>query len=157
MNQIAVGEMRLFLGLMVLLALSLPAFADEPAKADTSPHHARVTSEQRFNQANSTHDGHLTFAEAKAGYPLVAKHFDDIDVDHRGYVTADDIRAWQIMRKAARRLAKPPEDKLRPRSAVQHVAPNVSNRRAASPPRNGILGRGGNLRSEADAPSWRRF
>ena len=118
--------MRLFLGLLLLSALHLPALADEPPKADTvTPHHARVTWEQRFNQANSAHDGHLTVAEAKAGYPVVAKHFDDIDVDHKGYVTADDIRAWQIMRKAARRLAKPPEDKLRPRSAVQHVFPNV--------------------------------
>ena len=125
MNHIAVREMRLYLALLLLSALSLPALADEPPKAGTTPHPARVTSEQRFSEANAAHDGHLTAAEAKAGYPLVAKHFDDIDVEHKGYVTADDIRAWQIMRKAARRLAKPPEDKLRPRSAVQHVLPNL--------------------------------
>ncbi len=81
--------------------------------------------EQHFNQANTAHDGHLTAEEAKAGYPLVAKHFDDIDVEHKGYVTANDIRAWQIMRKAARRLSRPPEDKLRPRSAVQHDYPEM--------------------------------
>lgn len=104
----------------------------QPTKPDATPaHHARQTWEQHFSTANQAHDGHLTAAEAKEGYPEIAKHFDDIDADHKGYVTVGDIRAWRVMRKAARRLAKPPEDKLRPRSAVQHVFPDFNNAPAA--------------------------
>ncbi|HEY4043293.1 MAG TPA: hypothetical protein VGM32_15810, partial [Rhodopila sp.] len=40
-------------------------------------------------------------------------------VDHKGYVTENDLRAWRIMRKASRRLAHPPADKLKPQHAFQ--------------------------------------
>jgi hypothetical protein len=116
---------------MLLLALTLPAYAisgsaahaAEPGAPDATPaHHARQTWEQHFAVANATHDGHLTPAEAKDGFPLVAKHFEDIDADHKGYVTQNDMRAWRIMKKAAHRLAHPPEDKLKPRNAM-HLVP----------------------------------
>lgn len=115
-----------FLGLVLLLAMSHSAFADESCKPEAPKAlHGHQTWEQRFNQANVAHDGHLTAEEAKAGYPLVARHFGDIDVEHKGYVTANDMRAWQIMRKAAQRLSHPPEDRLRPRSAVQRIYPDI--------------------------------
>jgi hypothetical protein len=97
-----------------------PAFAEDPPKAEA--HHARQTWEQHFVQANLTHDGHLTQAEAKGGFAVVSKHFDDIDADHKGYVTENDIRAWRAMRKAAHRLAHPPADKLKPQHAF-HLQP----------------------------------
>jgi hypothetical protein len=56
---------------------------------------------ERFEQANLTHDGHLTLDQAKSGYKSVARHFDAIDVDKKGYVTVDDIRAYN---KAQRTL-----------------------------------------------------
>jgi hypothetical protein len=102
---------------LILPFLVGSAVAEEPAKADC--HRARITWEQHFSQANVSHDGHLTPEEAKSGFPLVAKHFDDIDVDHKGYVTVNDIRAWRVMRKAAHRLTHPSEDKLKPRPAYQ--------------------------------------
>ena len=123
--------MRRFPSLLLLPVLiwpvaTLPARAADPPKACTTPAHpARQTWQQHFSAANVAHDGHLTQEEAKAGYPDVAKHFDDIDVDHKGYLTENDIRAWRVMRKAAQRLGKPPEDKLRPRSAVQRTYPEV--------------------------------
>jgi hypothetical protein len=80
-------------------------------------HAPRLTWEQHFTQANLAHDGHLTLPEAKGGYPLVAKHFDDIDTDHKGYVTENDIRAWQTMRQAVRYLMQP----LPPKAAAQPV------------------------------------
>ncbi len=50
---------------------------------------------QRFAAANVTHDGRLTLAQAEAGgMRLVAHNFDRIDVEHRGYVTVDEIRSW---------------------------------------------------------------
>jgi hypothetical protein len=92
-----------------------PASAEDLPKADTHP--TRQTWEQHFAQANTAHDGHLTLEEAKGGFGLVAKHFDDIDVDHKGYVTENDIRAWRAMRKAAHRLTQPPAE--RPVDLVQ--------------------------------------
>ena len=115
----------LLLGLALLAGASsgTPARADEPSAPNPAPaHHVRQTWEQHFVQANATHDGHLTPVEAKDGFPLVAKHFEDIDADHKGYVTQNDIRAWRIMKKAAHRLTHPPEDKLKPRNAM-HLVP----------------------------------
>ena len=97
--------------------------ADDPKACATPAHPARQTWEQHFTGANLAQDGHLTLEEAKSGYTELAKHFDDIDVDHKGYVTKNDIRAWRVMRKAAHRLGKPPEDKLRSRAAVQRIVP----------------------------------
>jgi hypothetical protein len=108
-----------FLGLLVVPLLILSALAQEPPKPGPPAHPVRQTWEQHFIQANLAHDGHLTLEEAKGGDRLVAKHFDDIDVDHKGYVTQNDIRAWRIMRKEAHRLSKPREDKLKPRNAFQ--------------------------------------
>jgi hypothetical protein len=119
--------MRRILTLLIVPLLTVPAFAEEPAKTDGHP--ARMTWEQHFTQADQAHDGHLTLEEAKSGFPLVAKHFDDIDVDRKGYVTTNDIRAWRVMRKAARRLTHPPEDKLKPEHAYQR---RPSDQRPAS-------------------------
>lgn len=50
-----------------------------------------------FYAANTTHDGHLTLAQAKAAnYQPVADHFAEIDVNKRGYVTFYDIEAWHL-------------------------------------------------------------
>ena len=48
--------------------------------------------EQRFKAANTSGDGKLTLEQAKAGMPRVAKNFDKIDVDHKGYVTLQQIK-----------------------------------------------------------------
>jgi hypothetical protein len=51
----------------------------------------------KFYAANTTHDGHLTQAQAKAGgLTVVADNFDAIDVKKRGYVTFYDIMAWRL-------------------------------------------------------------
>jgi hypothetical protein len=125
-----------FLSLLLLPVLSLPVWivpawaADEPtacvapAHAHPSAHAERQTWQQHFTGANVAHDGHLTPEEAKAGYPDLAKHFEDIDVDHKGYVTETDVRDWRLMRRTAHRLSKPSEDRLIPRSAVHHVYPD---------------------------------
>jgi opacity protein-like surface antigen len=65
------------------------------------PKHSHPTLTQRFEQANVTHDGHLTLDQAKAGYKSVAKHFSDIDKDNKGYVTEDDIRAYYKAQRAS--------------------------------------------------------
>ena len=116
--------MRLLFSLLLLPILFAPALADDappapPAQATVQPPHRRMTWQQRFAQANLAHDGHLTRAEATAGFPLIAKHFDDIDADHKSYVTEDDVKSWRILRSATRRMGHRPAEKLKPVHAFQ--------------------------------------
>lgn len=51
----------------------------------------------KFYAANTTHDGHLTLAQAKtANLKPVVNHFAEIDTKSRGYVTFYDIQAWRL-------------------------------------------------------------
>lgn len=59
--------------------------------------------EQRFAQADSNHDGKLTLAEAQAGMPRLAEHFDAIDTQHRGYITLREIDRYLIAQARQRR------------------------------------------------------
>jgi Ca2+-binding EF-hand superfamily protein len=89
--------MRILFALIAVPLLTLSAQAQttktEPTKTAASTH-KHMTLEQRFDQANVTHDGHLTEEQAQSGYKSVAKHFAAIDKDKKGYVTEDDIRAY---------------------------------------------------------------
>lgn len=79
---------RIFLMLVAAL-MATSAFAQD----------ARMQQLQsRFEAADANHDGKLTKAEAQAGMPLVAKHFDEIDATHKGYVTLDDITQFAAKR-----------------------------------------------------------
>jgi hypothetical protein len=50
-----------------------------------------------FAAANTTHDGHLTLAQAQAAkFRPVADHFADIDAQKRGYVTLNESEAWLL-------------------------------------------------------------
>lgn len=49
--------------------------------------------QQKFQAADTNHDGKLTLDEAKAGMPRVARNFDKIDVEKKGYVTLEQIQA----------------------------------------------------------------
>lgn len=115
----------LLLPALLLPALTVAVMADEPPKPETAPaHHARMTREQHFAKANTAGDGHLTLEEAKSGFPLVAKHFHDIDVDAKGYVTVKDLQTWYAMRKVARGLRSLPDDAVQPRNAGQRSFPD---------------------------------
>jgi hypothetical protein len=90
-------------------AVSAPAPASRAASSSAAapaPHH-RLTMNERFTKANTTHDGHLTLEQAKAGYPTLTRHFTDIDAAKHGYVTVDDIRAWQKAERDRRHAAQP--------------------------------------------------
>jgi hypothetical protein len=85
--------MRFSLLLLAFPLLALPVQAQTTSTAKATHHH-RIGWEQRFTQANTTHDGHLTMDQAKAGDSSVARHFTVMDKDNKGYVTEDDIRAY---------------------------------------------------------------
>jgi hypothetical protein len=90
-----------------------PAASAAPGPAAAAPpHRTRRTLQDRFDEANVTHDGHLTMEQARAKMPAVARDFTAIDKDHKGYVTVADIqdyrRAKAAERRAERRAAKTP-------------------------------------------------
>ncbi len=89
----------------VMMAPQMP----RPGSSRTFEHGGapRLNAEQRFQVANTTRDGHLTEAQAHAAHLRgVATHFAEIDKNHRGYVTFDEILTWRAERKAAREKAE---------------------------------------------------
>ncbi len=100
----------------VFAALSLfiashAALAQTPAPATPSvtlvkpPRVSRM--EQRFNTANTTHDGHLTLDQAKAAkMTSVVTHFASIDRGGKGYVTLDDVKTAASTDRATKAAAK---------------------------------------------------
>ena len=105
--------MRLTLAAILSLGIATAAQAQTPLTGTTGPltstppntnarvHAPRRTLQDRFNAANTTHDGHLTEAQAQSGMPAVARNFAAIDKDHTGYVTLNDIRAYNRAHRAA--------------------------------------------------------
>jgi hypothetical protein len=90
--------MRILLTLLALPLLVVPAYAQTASTAKSTAH-THLTMQQRFEQANVTHDGHLTEEQAKTGYRTIARHFAAIDQDKKGYVTEDDIRTYNKMQR----------------------------------------------------------
>lgn len=63
------------------------------------------TVQERFEAANTAHDGRLTLAQA-AAMPRVARNFDAIDTGRKGYVTIDDIRSYNRAQRAERKAER---------------------------------------------------
>jgi len=89
-------------GLLASSLVATPTAAQVPSpppQTDQAPPEQRFV--DRFNAANTTHDGRLTLEQAQAGnMPILVRHFDEIDAQHRGYVTLQDIRAWRQQSRA---------------------------------------------------------
>jgi hypothetical protein len=88
-----------------------PAAAPPATSAPAAPapkHPARVTRlEQRFIDANTSHDGHLTLEQAKtAKMSSTVKHFATIDRGAKGYVTMDDMKTAVAEARAAKAAQK---------------------------------------------------
>ena len=75
-----------------------------PAASTPAPKKHGQTLQQRFDAANTSHDGHLTKDQATAAkWGYVTGHFSSMDKDHKGYVTVDDIRGYAKARRAAKK------------------------------------------------------
>ena len=73
---------------MLLMATTLASCAEPRSKPDPQ----KIA--ERFQAADTNHDGKLTLEEAKAGMPGVAAAFSQIDVGNKGYVTLEEIQAF---------------------------------------------------------------
>jgi Ca2+-binding EF-hand superfamily protein len=73
---------------MLLMVTAVVSCADRRSKPDPQ----RIA--ERFQAADTNHDGKLTLEEVKAGMPRVAKVFSQIDVENKGYVTLAQIQAF---------------------------------------------------------------
>ena len=72
----------------------------EILQAPTSAKHHKLR--EKFEAANTTHDGRLTVAQASAGrMPKVVQNFGLIDADHKGYVTIRDIKMFRRSQRGA--------------------------------------------------------
>jgi hypothetical protein len=102
----------------LVMATSLPSYAQTPAPAaeQTTAAPPAATAKpaapkvnklaRRFAKANTTHDGHLTLAQARtAKWSQVVKHFSQIDTDNKGFVTEQDIRTAAAAARAAKAAA----------------------------------------------------
>jgi hypothetical protein len=102
--------------LLAVLLLASPAAFAQPApdggppppppsnEAPQAPPPGHMSGKAKFEAANITHDGRLTPDQAQAGgLRAIAKHFAEIDVDRKGYVTWQDIRTWKHAKRAAKR------------------------------------------------------
>ena len=84
--------------LSVALAFALVAVSGVSAAQTIDPAtQAKLTElETRFKAADKNADGKLTLQEAKDGMPRIADAFGHIDIEKKGYVTLDQIRAVMI-------------------------------------------------------------
>ena len=87
--------------------MSQPGMSEAPPAGASQPARGRRTLQVRFDNANTTHDGHLTLEQAQAGHMVaVARDFAAIDTTHKGYVTVDDIKAHRHAVRMAKKAAK---------------------------------------------------
>lgn len=89
---------------------SAPATPATPApKAVAKPKAPALTVEQRFEKANTSHDGKLTKAQAmSAKWTNVTRDFAAMDKDKRGYVTIDEVKAASVKKLAVKKPAPAP-------------------------------------------------
>jgi hypothetical protein len=91
--------MKKMIAVLVLCIVSAMPMTTATASAQGAPPpagtpraaHAMQQLQARFARANTTGDGKLTRAQAVAGMPVVARYFDEIDTQHVGYVTVQQI------------------------------------------------------------------
>ncbi|MFP6560237.1 EF-hand domain-containing protein [Paraburkholderia sp. B3] len=97
--------MKKMIAVLVLCIVSAAASAQgtPPQGADNARVERAISQLQtRFASANTTRDGKLTRAQAQAGMPMVAQHFDEIDTQQQGYVTLAQIEDFMRQKMAAR-------------------------------------------------------
>lgn len=72
----------------------------------------RERMQERMQQADTDNDNSISRAEAEESMPGVARHFDQIDTNHDGIITYEEMKSAQEKKhKAVELQAKPDKDK----------------------------------------------
>lgn len=94
---------RATLAALAALVASAPAFAQQDQEqghgqgqgmGQMTPEQRAQRMADRFKAADTNHDGKLSLDEAKAGMPMLARNFDQIDTAHTGGVTMEQLSAY---------------------------------------------------------------
>ncbi len=114
-------------------AAQSPPSVAPPVQSPVPPGPARPLARglvARFNDANATHDGRLTLAQARASHlAWVVRHFAEVDAAGKGYVTLADLQAYRDShrRTASTAPGQPPAAQAaRQRFADRFAAANVT-------------------------------
>ena len=84
-----------FLLIVAFALFSTVAGAQQMSQQQMDAIH-RTPLDERFYNANTTHDGHLTREQARGKMPNVYIYYSAIDTQHKGYVTLDEIKAYIV-------------------------------------------------------------
>ncbi len=72
-----------------------------PPGGQMAPPGGKMRFRDRFEAANTTHDGKLTLEQAQAAHMgMMVKNFAAIDADKKGYITLQDVKTWHDAMKA---------------------------------------------------------
>jgi hypothetical protein len=72
-----------------------------PPASQMTPPPGKMRFRDRFEAANTTHDGKLTLEQAQAAHMvMMVKNFAAIDADKKGYITLQDVKTWHEAMKA---------------------------------------------------------
>lgn len=95
---------QMMAGAAGLLWLSLAGIAAAQTAAPAQPPSDAMLQKMqaRWKAADKNDDGLIDKAEAEAGLPRLARHFDQLDVNHDGKLSADELRAMAQSRMARR-------------------------------------------------------
>lgn len=88
------SQMKAVLTAMTGAVLAAFALTAMPVHAQAQGGKAAQKLEERFAAADKDHDGKLTKAEAEAGMPRLAKHFDEVDTQKTGSVTLEQVKQY---------------------------------------------------------------
>ena len=112
---------------LILAALGLSAAASLVFADGPGGHHRGATME-RLKAADTNGDGMISREEA-AALPMIAKNFDQIDANHDGQVTLDELRAFHEQQRAEhwKRLDTDGDGRIS-RQEAQANAPRLAER-----------------------------
>src|SRR5262245_4830024 len=91
-----------FLMTALMLAMATASFAADTTATTDRAEKAGAKMRERFDAADTYHDGLLSRDEAAKGLPHVAKHFDAIDTNRDGKLSMQEIAQFLRNKRAVR-------------------------------------------------------
>jgi len=100
------NAVRAALAAALVAGAALSANAMPPVAGGAHLEEALTVMHQRFDSADSNHDGRISREDARDRMPFVYRNFDAIDTEHKGYVTMAQIEAYAARQGMSRRAGK---------------------------------------------------